>query len=188
MPKAHEKKSNFWAGVWDLLKFAALAAVIVLPIRAYVAQPFIVSGRSMIPTFQEGQYLIVDEISYHLHDPQRGDVVIFKYPKDPSKYFIKRVMGLPGETLEIRGGDVIIYNKENPEGIEIDQPFVENTSNNNMKTELGADEYFVMGDNRRESSDSRYWGAVPRDMMIGRALVRLFPIAKASYLPGDFKN
>jgi signal peptidase I len=142
----------------------------------------------MVPTFQDGQYLIVDEISYHLHDPQRGDVVIFKYPKDPSKYFIKRVMGLPGETVEVKGSDVIIYNTENPDGLKLSQPFVENTSNNNMRTELGEGEYFVMGDNRRESSDSRYWGAVPRDMMIGRALVRLFPIAQASYLPGDFKN
>src|SRR3989344_5716676 len=105
MPVAYKKKVGFWANVWDLLKFAALATIIVLPIRAYVAQPFVVSGRSMVPTFQNGQYLIVDEISYRFHSPQRGDVIIFKYPKDPTKYFIKRVIGLPGETVEIKGND-----------------------------------------------------------------------------------
>jgi len=188
MPVAYKKKVGFWANVWDLLKFAALATIIVLPIRAYVAQPFVVSGRSMVPTFQNGQYLIVDEISYRFHSPQRGDVIIFKYPKDPTKYFIKRVIGLPGETVEIKGNDIKIYNSENPDGLKLDQPYVENVSSNELKTMLGETDYFVMGDNRRESSDSRYWGALPRDMIVGRALLRLLPLAQASYLPGDFKN
>ncbi len=90
------------------------------PIRLFVAQPFIVSGASMDPTFETGEYLIVDQLSYHFDDPVRGQVVIFKYPKDESKYFIKRVIGLPGETVQIEGTDVTIFNESNPDGKKLD--------------------------------------------------------------------
>ena len=83
----------------EIIRFAVIALIIVIPIRMFVAQPFIVSGASMEETFQSGEYLIVDQVSYHLHNPARGDVIVFRYPKDPSKYFIKRIIGLPGDTI-----------------------------------------------------------------------------------------
>lgn len=178
------KKSSFW----DTIKFIALALLIVTPIRMFVAQPFIVSGSSMDPTFATGQYLIVDELSYHLGNPVRGDVVILRYPNDPKKFFIKRVIGLPGETIEIQNGAVSIKNIVHPEGFALDEPYIKYPKDDTMTKALGDREYFVMGDNRAASSDSRYWGPVPRDLMVGRALVRLLPIASAEVLPGDYNS
>lgn len=174
--------------LWDLVKFMALAVLIVLPIRTYIAQPFIVSGNSMVPTFQDKEYLIVDEISYNLGNIKRGDVVIFKYPNNPSRYFIKRIIGLPNETIKIENGKVTIINKDNPEGFLLDEPYInEPFSTSDTKT-AGADEYFVMGDNRNASSDSRVWGFVPKKLLIGRAYLRLLPFNTLDYLPGYYKE
>ena len=142
----------------------------------------------MSPTFENGQYLVVDELSYRLNDPERGDVAIFKYPKDTKKFFIKRVIGLPNETINIKGSDVTIINEKNPDGFIIDQPYVINTANNDLTFELKDEEYFVMGDNRSASSDSRSWGAVSRKLMVGKAFLRLLPINKIGILPGSYKD
>ncbi|MES2930332.1 MAG: signal peptidase I [Patescibacteria group bacterium] len=186
-----EKKSNFskhMASAWDLVKFAAIALAIVIPIRTFVAQPFVVNGESMFPTFDNGQYLIVDELSYIIGEPERGDVVIFRYPKDPSRYFIKRVIGLPNEEVSISGGTVTVFNKDSEKGFILSEPYL----NENFRTEgtytTGNDEYFVMGDNRNASSDSRLWGILPRKLMIGRAYLRLLPVKSMSYLPGEYKQ
>jgi len=174
-------KSTFW----ETLKFVFIAIVIVVPIRMFVAQPFVVHGESMDPTFDDGQYLIVDEISYHLSEPKRGDVAIIRYPQNPKIFFIKRVIGLPGETIKIAGDVVTIFNNEHPEGFELDQEFVEFPASNVLEKKIGPDDYFVMGDNRAKSSDSRIWGTVPSKYMIGRALVRLLPFDELGLLPGD---
>ncbi|PIR68670.1 signal peptidase I [Candidatus Nomurabacteria bacterium CG_4_10_14_0_2_um_filter_30_12] len=173
---------------WELVRFAFFALIIVIPIRIFIAQPFIVSGSSMIPTFENGQYLIIDEISYRLNDPQRDDIIVFRYPNDTTKYFIKRIIGLPNETVNIKGNTVTVTNKSHPDGLILDQSFIENTSNNNTHFELKNDEYFVMGDNRSASSDSRYWGAVPKKLLIGKVFLRLLPIDKIGLLPGNFKQ
>ncbi len=136
----------------DLLPFIIGTLAIVLPIRLFIAQPFIVQGASMVPNFQNGDYLIVDELSYRFKEPEKGDVIIFKYPKDTSKYFIKRIEGMPGETV----GDLT----------------------------LSSDQYYVLGDNRDASSDSRIWGPVPRKNIVGRPLVRLLPVRELSLFPG----
>lgn len=143
------KKENSWL---DLIRFTLIAVSIVIPIRLWIAQPFIVSGASMEPTFDHGDYLIIDEFSYHFQKPQKDDVIVFRYPLDPKKFFIKRVIGLPGETIEVDGQTVT----------------------------LAEGEYFVMGDNRSASSDSRVWGIVPEKLVIGRALLRLWPVNKAA--------
>lgn len=177
-----ENRDSFFT---ELLKFAIIAVVIVAPIRLFVAKPFIVSGASMVPTFQTGQYLIVDELSYHFSQPQRGDVVIFKYPLDTSQYFIKRVIGLPGETVNVRGGAVSITKKDGST-LTLTEPYVKNTGNgSDMSVTLPPEQYFVMGDNRPESSDSRYWGLVPRSDIVGRAFVRLLPVNEVGVLPGS---
>lgn len=176
------ERENFFT---ELLKFALIAVVIVVPVRLFIAQPFIVSGASMDPTFHNGQYLIVDELTYRFNDPKRGDVVIFKYPKDPKQFFIKRLIGLPGETVQVSQDGVTITTK-NGETFELDELYIVNHGNGKGTTvTLDEDEYFVMGDNRPESSDSRLWGTLPRENIVGRAFLRLLPIEKVSLLPGS---
>lgn len=173
--------------ILEFLKFAIIAAVIVLPIRMFVAQPFIVSGMSMFPTFDDGEYLIIDELSYHFRKPIRNDVVVFHYPKNEKQYFIKRIIGLPNETVLIKDGVVTIKNQEFPEGFVLEENYLnEKFSTNGIYTN-GANDYFVMGDNRNHSSDSRIWGKVSKDLIVGRAYVRLLPIAHAAFLPGKVK-
>jgi signal peptidase I len=172
--------------VVEIFRFAVLALLIVVPFRMFIAQPFIVSGASMSPTFETGQYLIVDQLTYHLEPPTRGDVVIFRYPEDPSKFFIKRLIGLPGETVEMQGQTVSIRDPKTGKSTTLDEPYLHdfNTRDDYLTVTLGPDEYFVMGDNRGASSDSRVWGAVPKKLMVGRAFVRLLPANKISLFPG----
>lgn len=178
----NQKKESFWG---ELARFAIIAVIVVFPIRMFIAQPFIVSGASMEPTFQNGQYLIVDQISYRMEEPQRGDVVIFRYPRDTSKFFIKRVIGLPGETVKIEGDDMLIYNLAHPNGFAIDETYVDHMEKDSFVTQtLGPDEYFVLGDNRDASSDSRVWGILPRENIVGRAFIRLFPVSELDLFPG----
>lgn len=128
----------------------------------------------MEPNFKAGEYLLVDELSYRLRSPKRGEVIVFKYPKDPSYYYIKRVIGLPGETIEIKDGKVRIYNYENPEGKVLSEPYIKGVTKEDIKTVLNKDEYFVMGDNREFSSDSRVFGPVERKFIIGRAWIGIY--------------
>lgn len=181
-------KKNGPGFVIEIFRFAVLALLIVVPFRMFIAQPFIVSGASMSPTFETGQYLIVDQLTYHLEQPQRGDVVIFRYPEDPSKFFIKRLIGLPGETVEIQGQKVSIRNAKTGTSTTLTEPYLHdfNTRDDYLTVTLGPDEYFVMGDNRGASSDSRVWGAVPKKLLVGRALIRLLPFDKISVFPGEY--
>lgn len=171
----------------SLILFALLVLIIVLPIRLYVAKPFIVSGASMHPTFDTWHYLIIDQLTYHFEKPQRGDVVVFNYPQNPSRFFIKRVIGLPGETVQLNGTAVTIFNDEHPDGFSLDEPYVadENAKESHLVMELGDNEYFVLGDNRKASADSRYWGPLEEYRIVGRAYLRLFPFASAGVLPGE---
>lgn len=177
---------TFGQTFWDLARFAALALIIVIPIRLFIIEPFVVSGSSMFPTFENADYLIVDKLSYELGTPKRDDVVVFKYPNDTTKYFIKRIIGLPGETIDIKGSDIFITNTAHTDGFKLDQPFIVDPAMNEAHLVLKEDEYFVMGDNRNASSDSRYWGAVKKDLLVGRALVRLLPLKNISILPGSY--
>lgn len=170
----------------EIVRFSLIAILIVVPIRMFVAQPFIVSGASMVETFESGEYLIVDQVSYYFEAPKRGEVVIFRYPKDPSKYFIKRVIGLPGETVEIIDGEVIIKNDDKPEGFTLIEPYIRPMPESApLRETLGDREYFVMGDNRPESSDSRSWGVLQEERIVGRAWLRLFPPTKLEFMPGN---
>jgi len=176
-----KNKSTFW----ETVKFALIAIIIVWPIRTFIAQPFIVSGNSMVPTFENNQYLIVDQLSYRFHEPKRGDVVVFKYPNDTTKFFIKRIIGLPNETVIIDGSKISIR-LTNGEVIEIEEPYVKNEGKNTMEIDINSDEYFVMGDNRIASSDSRFWGNLKRDLIVGKAFVRLLPLNHLDINPGSY--
>ena len=165
---------------WDLIKIIVVALAIIIPFRAFVAEPFVVSGSSMVPNFHNRDYLIVERLSYKSHSPERGDVIVLKYPKDPSQYFIKRIMGLPGEKLELKQGRVIIYNEQNPQGKQLDEPYLPNqaiTLGRPGPFNLGSGEYFVFGDNRTASSDSRDWGILPKDNIVGKVWWRVLPLS-----------
>ncbi len=183
-----ENKSTWKEVVKEIVIFVLIAFGIVLPFRMYIAEPYLVDGRSMDPTFRTGDYLIVNKILLRLREPERNSVVVFKYPNDPRKSFIKRVIGLPGETVEIRNNTVIIKNQEFPEGLVLDQSYVIHTSPTEVKRILAEDEYFVMGDNRTESFDSRAWGALNKKYVSGEPLIRLWPINKIELLPGSIEE
>jgi signal peptidase I len=174
-------QGGFWK---DLFTLALLIVLVVLPLRAFVISPFIVDGDSMHPTFENFDYLIIDEISYRFREPARGEVIVFRYPLDPSVFYIKRIIGLPGETVSINRGVVSV--KQASGVVEtLTEPYVEAEDATYSKSvTLGIDEFFVMGDNRPNSSDSRVWGALPRKDVVGRALVRLLPFREARFFPG----
>ncbi|MBU1045787.1 signal peptidase I [Patescibacteria group bacterium] len=165
--------------IWEIVKISIIALIIVVPIRAFVFQPFFVSGASMEPNFHDYDYLIVDEISYRLGDPHQGDVVIFYNPKDLSKRLIKRVVALPGETIKITEGQVLIKSDEDEEFSILDEseylsPDLKTAGH--LETTLGDNQYFCLGDNRNVSLDSRSFGPVDRDLIIGRSVFRLWPL------------
>ena len=171
---------KYFSFIWDLVKIAAIALVIVLPIRYFLFQPFIVKGESMAPNFETGDYLIVDELSYRFSTPERGDVIVFKYPKDVSQKFIKRVIGLPGETVDVKNGEVSVVT--NGKTIVLNEIYLPKNLKTigEVQTTLKQNEYFVLGDNRDYSYDSRSWGVVPKSDIIGKALLRIFPISTLS--------
>ncbi|MES2014763.1 MAG: signal peptidase I [Patescibacteria group bacterium] len=170
----------------DTIKFALIALLIVIPVRWFVAQPFIVRGASMVPTFLNNEYLIVDQLTYHFEAPKRGDVIIMRYPKDTSVFFIKRIIGLPNETVEIAGKTVTIMRGAGTTPITLDESFIDpSRMRDEYKTyTLGPTEYFVMGDNRRESADSRAWGNLPKSDIVGRPVLRLWPPTRMNIFPG----
>lgn len=184
-----QKQSTFREEAWETVRFLFVALLIVIPIRMFVAQPFIVSGASMDPTFKDGQYLIVDELSYNLGDPKRGDVAIFKYPKNQKQYFIKRVIGLPGETVVVNGqGEVRIKDKDGNVTLTMNEPYIKHPKDDSIERTLKDGEYFLMGDNRAGSFDSRAWGPVARDLIVGKPFVRLFPFTTIDLMPGEFNQ
>lgn len=167
--------------IWELLKVTIVALAIIIPIRLFIAQPFYVKGASMEPTFHDYEYLLIDELTYRfIRPPQRGEIIVFKNPENPSEFFIKRVIGLPNEKIEINQGKIKIYNQAYPEGFYLDESgyLKEEFKDNYPLTELGEDEYFVLGDNRAQSLDSRKIGPIPRHLIIGRTLFRAWPIFK----------
>jgi signal peptidase I len=182
---SQNKKGSFWG---EIIKFTIIAVVVVVPFRMFIAQPFIVSGASMYPSFKDGEYLIVDQISLQFEEPKRDDVVIFRYPKDPSTFFIKRVIGLPGEKVSIKSGVITIKNKANPKGFTLSDSYVEESKKKHDdldEKELSDKEYFVMGDNRGGSFDSREWGPVSENLIVGRPLFRVLPVSRIGIFPGE---
>ncbi len=173
---------------------AVLIALVVLVVLQTTVRNFKVEGSSMVPTLEGGQYLVVDQASFFKFDkerlsravpfwkaseaepqfafdpPNRGEVIVFNYPRDPRKDFVKRVVGLPGETVEVRGGIVLVDGEALPE------PYLQRKDSSDAPPlTLGEKEYYVIGDNRRNSNDSRSWGAVPEDNIVGRVWLVYWP-------------
>lgn len=169
----------------EFLRLALVAAAVALPIRYFVAQPFIVRGASMEPNFIHGEYLVIDELSYFFREPERGEVIVFRYPLDRREYFIKRIIGLPGETVEVGPAGVVIRDAAHPDGLALEEPYLAGAPilRGATRFTLGPGEYAVLGDNRPASSDSRNWGALERRLITGRAVLRAWPIGRAGVLP-----
>ena len=172
----------------EFLLFIVIAVFIIIPFRIFVAQPFVVQGASMEQTFHNGEYLVVDQLTYRFNEPKRGDVITFRPPQDPSVFFVKRIIGLPGETIEIRDGVVTII-KDGEEPFSLVEPYAEEDIKGLpvIRKTLKDEEYFVLGDNRSQSSDSRIWGVLPEKNIMGRVFVRLLPFQKAGFFPGELK-
>lgn len=185
-----EPKKQTWGMSFlkELTTFAFIAVCIIYPFRKFVAEPYVVSGASMSPTFETGNYLIIDKISYRFHNPQRDDVIVMRFPDDTSRDFIKRIIGLPGETVRIKDGIVTIINNTHPDGLKLDESFVKYPKIDNLTITLGAHEYFVMGDNRSGSYDSRAWGPLPKADIIGKPLLQLYPLNQIRVHPGSIIN
>lgn len=168
----------------DLFTLTFLIVVVVIPIRVFIISPFVVDGASMHPTFENLDYLIVDEFLYYFRTPERGDVIVFRYPGNPSIFYIKRIIGLPGETVSINHGVVTITTASGKK-IGLSEPYIVNEDATYTKnTSLNSEEYFVMGDNRPNSSDSRVWGPLPKKDIIGRVDLRLLPVSQSGFFPG----
>ena len=190
--KKESKGTSFFV---ELVKIILLAFLIIIPIRTFIFQPFFVQGNSMEPSFSDGEYLIINELGYKktvvaagekeffsvepFKDLNRGDPVVFRYPRNPRQFFIKRIVGLPGERIVIRGGNVRIYNDEHPEGFVLEEKsYLPNhiETKGDKEFQLGENDYIVLGDNRSHSSDSRTWGALPGEFIIGKVLLRAWPV------------
>jgi signal peptidase I len=189
---------------WEIIKTIVGVAIFVVFFRFFVIQPFYIIGSIMLPDFHEGEYLFIDEASYHFRAPSRGEVVVFRHPDEqcnafvesnkilktviqgPCKSYIKRIVGLPGETVIIRDGKVTVVNSQNPSGLVLDEDYIETNIKTlgNLNVKLGNNEYFVLGDNREPnaSSDSREWGPLKRDFIIGRAWLRLLPMPDMGFI------
>lgn len=179
--KIPPKKDHFWRTITIFVFAVAL-------LRLFVMDPFLVHGTSMSPTFEEGNYVIVDKFTYKFSLPKRGDVVVFDAPTDDNRYFIKRVIGLPGERVVVDGEVVKIFSEKYPNGFTLREPYIGRQSNRVADITLQDDEFFVMGDNREVSSDSRLWGALKKEAISGKAVLRLLPFKDINILPGHIDH
>jgi signal peptidase I len=173
---------NFFSFVFELTKIIVISLAIIVPVRYFLIQPFYVKGASMEPNFHDHEYLIIDEISYRFKEPLRGDIIVFRYPRNPQEYFIKRIIALPGEKIQIKDGQVTIYNDIKTTGVVLEEDYLEEGTKTYGLTDniitLSDDEYYVLGDNRNASKDSRSFGAVNESFIIGKVLLRGWPFNK----------
>ena len=173
-----ENQRQEWKSVLREIVDTLLLMLLIYVVARTLVQTFRIEGISMEPNLHDGQYLIINKLVYHLHAPHRGDVVVFRYPKNPNRDFIKRIIGLPGEKVEVRGERIFINGEELVEPYEVHQggyswgPQI-----------LDEDEYFVLGDNRGSSSDSHTWGPISRDAIIGKAWISYWPPEHLGLVP-----
>lgn len=166
--------------IWETVEVAVISLAVVLIIRTFLVQPFFVDGLSMAPNFNDGDYLIIDELTYRFRQPERGEVIVFRFPKNEKNFFIKRVIGLPGETVKIQDGQVTIINNENPSGLILQEAYLQDlATQGSVEVVLSDNQYFVLGDNRSMSYDSRSWGILPEKNIVGLVRLRVWPITSA---------
>jgi len=169
---------KFLASLLEVLEIAVIAVLAVYIVRTFLVQPFLVSGTSMYPNFSNGDYVLVDELTYRFRAPERGEVVVFHDPEDYSTYFIKRVIGLPGEKVVLHDSTVTVYNKAHPNGFSLDESYLPPGTNTagDQTYVLSSSTYLMFGDNRPFSYDSRSWGPLPAKDIVGLVRLRLWPV------------
>ena len=175
------KRSEFL----ELVRFTVITLLIVIPIRIFIAQPFIVNGESMLPTFHNGDYLIIDEVTYRTNEPKRGEVIVFRF--ENKRFLIKRIIGLPGEELNISGDRIVITEADGTK-VELKEEYINEDFSSYGTWNLKEEEYFVMGDNRNASSDSRTWGILNKKEIVGKTFLRLFPLSGIDFQPGEIED
>jgi signal peptidase I len=183
IPEVKQKANTWQAELWDFIKTLLIFIVIYIIVKTYIAQPFLVKGRSMEQTFSDGDYLIVDELSYRFREPHRFEVIVFHTEFIPGgaqrEYYIKRVIGIPGDRVVIKDGNVILYENNGEISTELDEAYItdgiKTIAPEPIDIVLESNKYFVLGDNRGNSSDSRYWGVLDKSYIVGKPAVRLFP-------------
>lgn len=153
--------------------------VIIAVVFVYLfplVKPFSAIGESMTPNFKNGEYVFIDRYSA----PQRGDAIVFYLPENPKFYYLKRVIGLPGETIKIADNNILLFNKENPRGLRLNEEsylrqgeITKEKVAGNEYIKLGTDEYYVLGDNRENSSDSREWGPLKKEFIVGKVFIKV---------------
>ena len=169
-------RQRFLRAGWEFLHDLSVAVLFCFFLIAFVAQAFRVQGTSMEPLLQDGERIVVNKFVYRFHPIERGDVVVFWYPREPSVSFIKRVVGLPGDTLELRRGGLRVNGHEVREDYLLAQ-FRDRDDFGPIEVKQGF--YFVLGDHRSSSNDSRSWGEVPEKYIYGKAVFRFWPLSKA---------
>jgi signal peptidase I len=169
---------KFLASLLEVLEIAVIAVGAVFIVRTFFVQPFLVSGTSMYPTFSNGDYVLTDELTYRIRPPERGEVVVFHDISDPSTYLIKRIIGLPGETVIVKNNTVTIKDHQNPDGFALNETYLPKgtlTGEDGTWT-LTTKSYMMLGDNRTVSYDSRSWGPLPDKDIVGLVRFRLWPL------------
>lgn len=176
---------KFFVSTWEILEVVLISAGTVILIRTFLIQPFLVSGPSMEPNFENGDYLLIDEVTYRFREPVRGEVVVFRYPNDEHVFFIKRIIGLPGERVVGRGGHISVFAKGSAGKSEaLKETYIpaENYTGD-FEAQLGTDQFFVLGDNRSFSFDSRSWGPIKASHIVGLVRLRIFPFGSFGGFP-----
>ncbi len=174
---------QFLLPFWEVIEVLAVALISFFLIKTLVVQPFIVNGPSMEPTFYSNQYVLVDEITYKFREPQRGEIVVFRNPRNESEFYIKRIIGLPGEVVTVTDNEVDINGKK------LNESYI--TVKNGMMQKdftLKTSEYFVMGDNRPQSFDSRGWGPLDKKEIIGMVRLRFLPFKNLTFFEDPSYN
>jgi len=174
----------------ELIKVALLAGLTIGLVRYFLFKPFSVVGQSMESNFFEKEYLIIDELTYRFRTPERGEVVVFRSPTTPSDFYLKRIIGLPGERIKIENQKVVVYNNEYPQGKVLEEYYldVDQTTSDSRAVTLTEDQYFVLGDNRLASYDSRRFGPIEKSAIVGRAFFRGYPLSRVTKLEAPNYN
>jgi len=170
-----------FASILEIVEIIIVAVSAVFIVRTFLVQPFLVSGTSMSPNFSNGDYVLVDELTYRIRPPERGEIVVFHDPEDYGTYFIKRIIGLPGETVQVADNTVTVFNASAPRGFALDESYlpagtVTSVSGGSERYVLSSSTYLMLGDNRPNSFDSRSWGALPAKNIVGLVRARLWPL------------
>lgn len=174
-------KKEMFSFIWEMVRVIIVSLAIIIPIRYYVVQPFFVKGASMESTFENNDYILIDELSYFFRDPRRDEIIVFRSPENSSQFFIKRIIGLPGDTVKIENNKVSIFNDQSPEGLLLNESSYLDRgqeTRGNITMTISSSNYFVMGDNRLQSSDSRRWGELDKSLITGKVFIRIWPLNK----------